>query len=107
MLYVSEIFGDKPEQWGLCGDPDFWEHLKNHFIDVRLPYFKKALKNDIREEFNLLAGYYPEEGKRYFVKSSSTIHKGMSSGFLSGDFWIKQAIPLLIERIEIANSSIK
>lgn len=28
MLYVSEIFGDKPEWWGLRGDPDFWEHLK-------------------------------------------------------------------------------
>ena len=107
MLYVSEIFDDKPERWGLRGDPDFWEYLKNHFTDIRLPYSEKAFDIYVREAFKTLTGSYPEEGKHYFVKSFAAIHKGMSTGFLSGDFWLKQAIPLLIERMESANNEVR
>lgn len=30
-------------------------------------------------------------------------HVGMSTGWVSGDFWLDTAIPLLMERLERAN----
>ena len=105
--YVAEIFDDEPKQWGLRGDPDFWNYLRNRFESTQLPYSGEDLKNEIAEEFRLLAGSYPEDGKTYFVKSLATVHKGMSTGALSGNFWVTKAIPLLIIRLQIANSQTK
>lgn len=105
--YISEIFDDKPKQWGLRGDPDFWNYLKNRFVSTQLPYSEEDFKQEIAEEFRLLTGSYPDEGNTYFVESFAAVYKGMSTGRLSGEFWVTRAIPLLIKRLRDINSQME
>ena len=36
MKKVSTIFKEKPEKWGLRGDPYFWEYLEDIFNNYEL-----------------------------------------------------------------------
>lgn len=45
--YISEIFEDRPIQWGLRGDPFFWNDLKEYFNDVEFPYSEADLVSNI------------------------------------------------------------
>lgn len=102
--FVSEIF-DKPQQWGLRGDPFLWEYLENYYATIGLPYPVENLKEDILRIFKDFVGELPVRGKHYFVKEFAKTHVGMSTGCLSADFWLDKAIPLLSERLEDKNNS--
>ncbi len=104
--FVSEIFGEKPAQWGLRGDPFLWERLQKRYADVRLPYPSKALKLGILQTFAEFAGECPERGKIYYAEEFAKKNVGMSTGGLSGDFWLNTAIPLLLERLNAVNSEL-
>lgn len=69
------------------------------------PYLPKALWEDILCIFADLAGELPAPGKRYYVERFARTHVGMSTGWVSGDFWLDTAIPLLMERLEQMNCS--
>lgn len=103
---VSTIFDLEPLQWGLRGDPFLWEYLKEQFQDMLLPYSPQALREDILRTFSTLTGALPATEEDYFVEQFAPIHVGMSTGWLSGDFWLNTAIPLLMRRLEEANASV-
>lgn len=103
---VSAIFDSEPLQWGLRGDPFLWEYLKEQYQDVPLPYSPKALREDVLRTFFTLTGALPAPGEDYFVGQFAQTHVGMSTGWLSGDFWLNTAIPLLIQRLEQANAAV-
>lgn len=67
------------------------------------PYPPEALREGILRIFADLAGELPTPGKRYYVERFAKTHVGMSTGWLSGDFWLDTAIPLRMERLERAN----
>lgn len=100
--YVSEIFEEKPIQWGLRGDPFFWNDLKEYFSDVEFPYYETNLVNDITRLHKEITGRELVEDNDVYVERYN--HGGMSSGIVCGEFWIKRAMPLLIKRYrEICN----
>lgn len=101
--YVSSIFSPEPDQWGLRGDPFLWEHLEKEYQTVTLPYSPKAFREDVFRVFSELTGEFPALGKHFYVKQFAKNHVGMSTGWLSGDFWLCTAIPLLTKRLEQAN----
>lgn len=103
---VSAIFDSEPLQWGLRGDPFLWEYLKEQYQNVPLPYSPKALRKDVLRTFFTLTGALPAPGEDYFVGQFAQTHVGMSTGWLSGDFWLNTAIPLLIQRLEQANAAV-
>lgn len=103
--YVASIFVSEPDQWGLRGDPFLWEYLKEQYQTVSLPYSPKVFREDIFRVFAELTGELPARGKQYYVASFAKTHVGMSTGWLSGDFWIDTAIPLLLERLERSNGT--
>ena len=105
MRYVSVIFTPEPVQWGLRGDPFLWQFLKERYQTVELPYPPKALREEILRIFADLTGELPEPGKHYYVNQFAKTHVGMSTGRISGGFWLDTAIPLLMERLERANRS--
>ena len=96
MSNVSIIFTPEPDQWGLRGDPFLWQLLKERYQAVELPYPPNVAD---------LTGELPEPGKHYYVDQFAKTHVGMSTGWISGDFWQATAIPLLMERLEQANRS--
>lgn len=103
---VSTIFDPEPLQWGLRGDPFLWEYLKEQYQDTPLPYSPKALQEDVLRIFSTLTGALTAPGEDYFVEQFAQTHVGMSTGWLSGDFWLNTAIPLLMQRLEHANACV-
>ena len=95
MSNVSIIFTPEPDQWGLRGDPFLWRLLKERY----------QAAEEILHIFADLTGELPEPGKHYYVDQFAKTHVGMSTGWISGDFWQVTAIPLLMERLEQANRS--
>lgn len=104
MCYVSEIFAERPERWGLRGDPFLWERLEKRFGGVPVPYPPEELRRNILRELELLFGEEPSAGKICFVPEFAKVHVGMSTGGISADFWLETAIPLLVERLEQLNN---
>ena len=105
MRYVSVIFTPEPDQWGLRGDPFLWQLLKERYQAVELPYPPKVLREEILRIFAGLTGELPAPDKRYYVERFAKTHVGMSTGWISGGFWLDTDIPLLMERLERANRS--
>lgn len=97
--FVSEIFFE-PKHWGLRGDPFLWKYLKNYYVSIEIPYSIESLKEDIMQIFKNFTGEFPVRGKIYFVEEFTKIHVGMSTGMLSGTFWVNEAIPMLSERLK-------
>lgn len=94
---VSCIMEPAPEQWGLRGDPFFWEELRQHFDKIPMPYDEWHLTLDIYRLFSQVTnGEWLSKAGNIFVEKYA--HGGMSSGHLSGSFWRDQMIPLLMER---------
>lgn len=94
---VAVIFLDRPEQWGLRGDPCLWDYLEVAFSTI---YFPCSVSDFIRnfEMFFLDITQHPFKGESVFVENFS--HGGMSSGVVSIEYWEKKALPLLVSRLE-------
>ena len=92
---MIDIFKDKPKQWGLRGDPLFWEDLSKLAKDISsedelIIFVKKVHKDKTGIELTSTSmgwvlDYYEQDG--------------MSSGLISGKWWLETGIPLLAERL--------
>ncbi|WP_035795254.1 hypothetical protein [Butyrivibrio sp. WCD3002] len=92
---LSQIFDKKPEQWGLRGDPYLWDEMKEVFVGESLDISTRDLANQICEYYEKAVGEPLKYGSMVYVERFA--HGGMSSGHVSGEFWICCGIPLLIE----------
>lgn len=99
--YVSEIFDSKPLQWGLRGDPYLWDDLQKVFNAVEVPHNEEAFLHELLSNIELLIGGTLNQDSIIFVEHYNK--GGMSGGSISGDFWIRKAIPLLIKRLQEIN----
>ena len=93
---LAELFYEKPSQFGLRGDLFFWKHLELYFSDKTFPYSETWLMDDIHRLFVNVSGEHLTKDARPYVEQFA--HGGMSSGQLSGEFWISRGIPLLVQR---------
>ena len=97
MLFLSSLFEDEPQQWGLRGDPYLWRDMQKQFEDVPLPNSPEELESLIRSTFQSLTGCALDANK--FIKLDKYNHGGMSGGGISTDFWLESALPLLLSRL--------
>lgn len=97
MKKVSTIFKKKVKHWEFRGDPYFWEYLENLFDNYELPFNYDELERIIKEEHLKLTGI--ELTEESIGKCEKFEYGGMSSGGICGSFWIKEALPLLKERL--------
>lgn len=94
--YIAELFEQEPAQYGLRGDRAFWNYLKTYFADKETSYEKEQMVADIYRLFQEISGVELTVEARPFVENF--VSGGMSSGQLSGEFWVNVAVPLLLER---------
>ncbi len=92
---LSLIFENKPKQWGLRGDPYLWDEMQEVFAGELLDISERDLANEICEYYEKVVGEPLIYGSQVYVERLA--HGGMSSGHVSGEFWICRGIPLLIE----------
>lgn len=103
--YISELLEQEPAQYGLRGDRAFWNYLKTYFADKEVSYGKEQMVEDIYRLFQELSGESLTIEARPLVESLA--QGGMSSGRLSGEFWVNVGIPLLLERYAICDNKMK
>jgi molybdenum cofactor cytidylyltransferase len=93
---VAALFREEPQRWGLRGDPFLWREMRSQFEQTPLPATADELKDLLETAFETLTGQPISAAHPFFVERFS--HGGMSSGYLSPDFWRDAAIPLLCAR---------
>ena len=101
--YLSELFNIQPPNWGLRGDPWLWQDMKKAFADTPFPYSSSELVVDIRRLFQEKTGAELTPSARPYVEAYAK--GGMSSGMVSGKWWLNVAIPLLVTLREIAENN--
>lgn len=101
---VAELFREKPERWGFRGDPYLWEDLEQSFKDIQLPYQEEHFLEKLYTFIEQITGERLEIGEDIDVEIFD--HEGLSSEKISYEFWINQAIPLLVTRLNKVNQKI-
>lgn len=92
---LSLIFERKPEQWGLRGDPYLWDDMREELGGRKLDITTRELANQVCKCYENAVGEPLRYDSKVFVERFA--HGGMSSGYVSGEFWICSGIPLLID----------
>ena len=95
-MRISKIFEDEPEQWGLRGDPYLWRELKDRLNSVEMPETPDQLRSIIEKEYEEATGHSISHKEHFRVERF--MHGGMSSGGISPEFWVSNAIPMLVKR---------
>lgn len=97
-MKLSEIFEEKPKQWGFRGDPYFWDYLKDLAEDMET-VSPDELEAWIKKEYLSLSGKPLTDEYMDFAVIDRFKHGGMSSGGVDNRFWTEKAIPLLKSRL--------
>ena len=97
MKFVSEIFNNRPIQWGLRGDPFLWDEMQQYFSKKELPCTKEQFDAEFRCQFKLMTGDELGFAKVTYVKRYAKT--GMSKGVVSHTFWREKGLPLLLSRL--------
>lgn len=97
-VFVSAIFEEEPKYWGLRGDPYLWEEMRKEFSTVPITISLEEFEKEFQETFEKLTGSPLASGCDIFL--SKYAHGGMSSGQICVEFWIEDALPLLVERLK-------
>lgn len=95
---MEAIFREKPQQWGLRGDPFLWAEMKRQLKTTPLPVSPEAARAVVEGVFAMLTGHPISEDEAFFIERYS--HGGMSSGYISPEFWRERAMPLLLSRYQ-------
>jgi hypothetical protein len=103
--FLSELFDIQPPNWGLRGDPWFWQELKQSFAKIPFPYSSPELVADVHRIFREKTGEERTVGARPYVAEYD--HGGASAGKLSGKWWLTTAMPILIALRDIAEANMK
>lgn len=94
---ISDLFDPAPAQWGLRGDFFLWLEMRRMLCQVRVPDAKGAIAEIIAGAHQALTGAPLSLKSEICVPHLA--RGGMSSGAVSGEFWIERAIPLIENRL--------
>lgn len=100
---VAAVFQERPEAWGLRGDPYLWADLEQHFAAFSLPLSEGEFNREFSRVFERRTGVKIDGEEWAYVPDYS--HGGMSSGMVSLQFWANTALPLLIKRLRLLNQA--
>jgi hypothetical protein len=93
---ISDLFDPAPTTWGLRGDLFLWMQMRQTFWCVEIPREPQDLEGLVSAAFALYTG--TALARDVTVRVNHLAHGGMSSGMVSGEFWVETFIPLLIQR---------
>ena len=95
---LSVLFLERPQKYGYRGDYYFWAYLEQYFREHPELSKKDDISQTIMQQFKQVSNVELTADAMPCVQELA--HGGMSSGFLSGDFWLNVAIPLLRDRFD-------
>jgi len=98
MKTIISLFEQSPHTWNLRGDPHLWREMREHFAETPFPETVDELTRLIETAFETLTEHSVTETEPFFIKRFS--HGGISSGYVSPDFWRNKVIPLICEQFQ-------
>jgi len=90
------LFEEEPRQWRLRGDPHLWREMQVTLGSHAYPDTEERLAALLGQAYQQLTGMPLSHHEPFFIERFS--HGGMSSGYVSPQFWAEIAIPLLRAR---------
>jgi hypothetical protein len=93
---LADLFEPQPAQWGLRGDPYLWRDMRATLGSSPYPDTEAQLAALLEATYQQLTSAPLSHPDPIFVERYS--HGGMSSGYVSPQFWVDKAIPLLRAR---------
>lgn len=90
---LASVFEAQPDRWGLRGDPHLWREMRDSLSDQAYPPTEEEFTVLLEQTYKRLVGAPLGNREAIFVDRYS--HGGMSSGYVSPQFWAETAIPLL------------
>lgn len=97
---LASLFVDQPRQWGLRGDPHLWRDMQQTLSNAAYPATEAQLTALLEQTYQQLTGAPLSHRDPVYVERYN--HGGMSGGFVSPQFWVETAIPLLCARYQAA-----
>lgn len=91
-------FFPRPETWGLRGDPHLWDALRRRFASKVIPPDDQETAAVLHYAIGELAGCDLRTADEHVAVPAFSIGSGMSDGYVDRDFWLRTAIPLLVQR---------
>lgn len=96
---IKEIFKLRPTRWGLRGDSVLWEKMCDTIGDFEIPTDKLKLQEILTHAYEKHTGKPIGEGGEFYVEElRSPEPGGMSSGWVSSEWWQEVGIPFLIDK---------
>jgi hypothetical protein len=96
MQTLASLFEEAPRQWGLRGDPHLWREMQAILGSSAYPSTEEQLAMLLEQTYQQLTATPLTHTDPIFVERYS--HGGMSGGYVSPQFWVQTAIPLLRAR---------
>ena len=92
------IFFPLPDQYGLRGDPYLYCHMAQKAAAINMPMTTREVLSIIEALFEELSGTSVQYEGNFFCETYA--FGGMSSGYISTDWWQVVALPLLLQRFD-------
>jgi hypothetical protein len=97
-MMFSKLFMEKPDSWGLRGDPYLWEDLIIAGKDISMPENKDDVIATFKKLIEKVTEHnYPLENNVYIDKYN---HGGMSQGCISKEFWNITALDIVLKKFD-------
>lgn len=97
---LHQLMAQRPQQWGLRGDPFLWDAMFASLQDTPLPATAAELDALIAGSFEAITGRSMlNTAEAFFVEQFA--HGGMSSGYVDPRWWRETALPLLRGRLSL------
>jgi molybdenum cofactor cytidylyltransferase len=93
---LASLFAEVPRQWGLRGDPHLWQDMKATLGNAPYPATEEHFTALLEQSYQQLTGAPLANRDPVFVERYN--QGGMSGGYVSPQFWVETAIPLLRAR---------
>lgn len=93
--FVSKYFNPETSQWGLRGDQNLWNEMKEKTANTNIPTSAIEFEKLLHKLFKELTNESPQKVKIIYLKKYDT--GGLSRGKVSCDFWLEKGFSLLIQ----------
>ncbi|WP_173096692.1 hypothetical protein [Actinomadura verrucosospora] len=95
---MNQLFEERPEQWGLRGDPYVWEALQERLRGTPVPAEAGEVEGLLLDAFRAVVGVDLTTAPEEAVYREEFAHGGMSSGSVHLPTWRERLVPLLVRR---------
>lgn len=100
---ISDLFDPAPRQWDMRGNMFLWMELRQALCHAPIPDRVEDLSLILTSAITALAGQVLETSTEVFVKRFA--FGGMSSGMISGRFWLDDFVPQMQQRAKWLHAS--